>query len=136
MAKDLKDVYENFKELENKQVTLQGWVRNHRKQKEIGFIDFNDGTYFKGVQLVYDNSLESFDEISKIHIDSAITVTGKIVKSLREEQLFEVVVESVKLEGDCPEDYPIQPKRHTREFLREQAYLRPRTNLFSAVFRV
>ena len=136
MLKDLKEVYSNFNSLENEEITLQGWVRNHRKQKEIGFIDFNDGTSFKGAQLVYDNSLVDFDDIQKLHIGSAITVTGKLVKSLREEQLFEIVVKSIKLEGDCPEDYPIQPKRHTREFLREQAYLRPRTNLFSAVFRV
>ena len=136
MLKDLKEVYSNFNSLENEEITLQGWVRNHRKQKEIGFIDFNDGTSFKGAQLVYDNSLADFDDIQKLHIGSAITVTGKLVKSLREEQLFEIVVKSIKLEGDCPEDYPIQPKRHTREFLREQAYLRPRTNLFSAVFRV
>ena len=136
MLKDLREVYSNFESLENEEITLQGWVRNHRKQKEIGFIDFNDGTSFKGAQLVYDNSLADFDDIQKLHIGSAITVTGKLVKSLREEQLFEIVVKSIKLEGDCPEDYPIQPKRHTREFLREQAYLRPRTNLFSAVFRV
>ena len=136
MLKDLKEVYSNFNSFENEEITLQGWVRNHRKQKEIGFIDFNDGTSFKGAQLVYDNSLADFDDIQKLHIGSAITVTGKLVKSLREEQLFEIVVKSIKLEGDCPEDYPIQPKRHTREFLREQAYLRPRTNLFSAVFRV
>ena len=136
MLKDLREVYSNFESLENEEITLQGWVRNHRKQKEIGFIDFNDGTSFKGAQLVYDNSLTDFDDIQKLHIGSAITVTGKLVKSLREEQLFEIVVKSIKLEGDCPEDYPIQPKRHTREFLREQAYLRPRTNLFSAVFRV
>ena len=136
MLKDLKEVYSNFNSFENEEITLQGWVKNHRKQKEIGFIDFNDGTSFKGAQLVYDNSLADFDDIQKLHIGSAITVTGKLVKSLREEQLFEIVVKSIKLEGDCPEDYPIQPKRHTREFLREQAYLRPRTNLFSAVFRV
>ena len=136
MLKDLREVYSNFESLENEEITLQGWVRNHRKQKEIGFIDFNDGTSFKGAQLVYDNSLTDFDDIQKLHIGSAITVTGKLVKSLREEQLFEIVVKSIKLEGDCPEDYPIQPKRHTREFLREQAYLRPRTNLFNAVFRV
>ena len=133
---DVKDLYRKKEELLNKDVTLQGWIRNHRKQKEMGFIDFNDGTYFKGVQLVYDNKLEDFDEIQKLHIGSAITVTGTIVKALRQEQDFEMVVKNVKVEGDCPEDYPIQPKRHTREFLREQAYLRPRTNLFSAVFRV
>ena len=133
---DVKELYKRKEEFLNKDVTLQGWIRNHRKQKEMGFIDFNDGTFFKGVQLVYDNKLIDFEEIQKLHIGSAITVTGTIVKALRPEQDFEMVVKTVKVEGDCPEDYPIQPKRHTREFLREQAYLRPRTNLFSAVFRV
>jgi len=133
---DVKELYRKKEEFLDKNVTLQGWIRNHRKQKEMGFIDFNDGTFFKGVQLVYDNKLEDFENIQKLHIGSAITVTGTIVKALRQEQDFELVVKTVKVEGDCPEDYPIQPKRHTREFLREQAYLRPRTNLFSAVFRV
>jgi len=133
---DVKELYRKKEEFLDKDVTLQGWIRNHRKQKEMGFIDFNDGTFFKGVQLVYDNKLEDFEEIQKLHIGSAINVTGTIVKALRPEQDFEIVVKTVKVEGDCPEDYPFQPKRHTREFLREQAYLRPRTNLFSAVFRV
>ncbi|MBR6504890.1 MAG: asparagine--tRNA ligase [Clostridia bacterium] len=133
---DVKELYRKKEEFLDKDVTLQGWIRNHRKQKEMGFIDFNDGTFFKGVQLVYDKKLKDFEEIQKLHIGSAITVTGTIVKALRQEQEFEMVLKTVKVEGDCPENYPIQPKRHTREFLREQAYLRPRTNLFSAVFRV
>ena len=136
MVKDLKEVYETYSDLFDKDVTLQGWIRNHRKQKEVGFIDFNDGTSFKGAQLVYDISLSDFENISKLHIGSAITVTGTLIKSLREDQPFEIRVKEITLEGDCPEDYPIQPKRHTREFLREVAYLRPRTNLFGAVFRV
>ena len=136
MVKDLKEVYETYQDLFDKDITLQGWIRNHRKQKEVGFIDFNDGTSFKGAQLVYDTSLNEFENISKLHIGCAITVTGTLIKSLREDQPFEIKVKEIKLEGDCPEDYPIQPKRHTREFLREVAYLRPRTNLFGAVFRV
>ena len=136
MLKDLKEVYESYNELFDQDITLQGWIRNHRKQKEIGFIDFNDGTCFKGVQLVYDNSLKDFEDISKLHIGSAITVVGTLIKSLREDQAFEIKVKSITLEGDCPEDYPIQPKRHTREFLREVAHLRPHTNLFGAIFRV
>ena len=131
---DVKDLFE--KNIKNKEVTVSGWIRNHRKQKEFGFIDFNDGTYFKNLQIVYDNSLDMFDEIQKLHIGSAITVTGKIIESQGSGQSIEMQLKSFKLEGDCPEDYPIQPKRHTREFLREQAYLRSRTNLFGAVFRV
>lgn len=136
MIVDVKVLYENLNEKMNKEVTLQGWVRNHRKQKEFGFIDFNDGTFFNNVQIVYDNKLANFDEIQKIHIGSAIEVTGKVVASPAKGQDFEIQMQDFNLLGDCPEDYPIQPKRHTREFLREQAYLRPRTNLFGAVFRV
>ncbi len=136
MIKDLNVVYKNYKDYINKDITLQGWIRNHRKQKEFGFIDFNDGTYFKSVQLFYDNTLKQFDEITKLHIGSAITVNGTLVESPNKNQAFEIRVSSIKLEGDCPLDYPIQPKRHTKEFLREVAYLRPRTNLFNAVFRV
>ena len=119
-----------------KEVVVGGWIRNHRKQKEFGFIDFNDGTCFKNLQIVYDNSLENFEEIQKLHIGSAIKVHGKIIKSEGSGQNFEMKLIDYTLCGDCPEDYPIQPKRHTREFLREQAYLRPRTNLYGAVFRV
>ena len=136
MVIDVSDLYDNLKDYMNKEVTLQGWVRNHRKQKEFGFIDFNDGTFFKSVQVVYDNKLSDFDDIQKIKIGSAIEVVGKVIESPAKGQDFEIQVVSIKLLGDCPDEYPIQPKRHTREFLREQAYLRPRTNLFSAVFRV
>ena len=136
MIIDVKDIYSDYKKYIDKEVVLQGWVRNHRKQKEFGFIDFNDGTYFKPVQVVYDDKLESFEEIQKIKIGSAIEVKGTVISSPAKGQDFELQVIDIKLLGDCPDDYPIQPKRHTREFLREQAYLRPRTNLFGAVFRV
>ena len=136
MIIDVKELYEKFEEKMNTEVSLQGWVRNHRKQKEFGFIDFSDGTSFNHLQVVYDNKLSNFDSITKLHIGSAITVTGTLVPSPKEGQAMELQVSSLVLEGDCPEDYPIQPKRHTREFLRECAYLRPRTNLFQAVFRV
>ena len=133
---NLKDVYENIENYLDKEISLEGWIRNHRKQKEFGFIEFYDGTAFKNIQLVYDNKLEDFDEITKLHIGSSIKVEGKIVKSLGKGQDYEIVVSKIKLEGDCPEDYPLQPKKHTREFLREIAYLRPRANLFQAVFRI
>ncbi len=136
MIIDVKKLYEKLDDYKGKEVVLQGWIRNHRKQKEFGFIDFNDGTFFKSVQIVYDDKLESFDTIQSLHIGSAIEVEGMLVESPAKGQAFEVQMKSYKLLGDCPEDYPIQPKRHSREFLREQAYLRPRTNLFNAVFRV
>ena len=131
---DVKDLFKN--DYIGKEVTIQGWIRNHRKQKDFGFIDFNDGTFFKNLQIVYDNSLSDFEDIQKLHVGCAITVHGMIIKSEGAGQSIEMKLMDLKLEGDCPEDYPIQPKRHTKEFLREQAYLRTRTNLFGAVFRV
>jgi len=133
---DLKDLYKDYKSYLNKDIEIQGWIKNHRKQKEFGFIDFNDGTYFKSLQVVYDNELSNFDEISKLHIGSAVTVKGTLIES-QGKQDFELKASDVILEGECPDDYPLQAKgRPTREFLREIAYLRPRTNLFNAVFRV
>ena len=136
MVIDAKELYEKIDEFMNKEVTIQGWIRNHRKQKEFGFIDFSDGTCFNHIQVVYDDKLDDFLEIQKYHVGSAIEVLGKVVESPKEGQAFEIQAEKVSLLGDCPEDYPIQPKKHSREFLREQAYLRPRTNLFQAIFRV
>ncbi len=133
---DLRELYLKIDELLGKEIVLQGWIRNHRKQKEFGFIDFSDGTCFKHIQLVYDNKLDDFDNIQKLKIGSSIEAIGELVKSQGSGQDVEVVIKSIKLLGDCPDEYPIQPKRHTREFLREEAYLRPRTNLFQAVFRV
>ena len=131
---DIKELYE--KDYIGKKVVVQGWIRNHRKQAHFGFIDLSDGTCFEHLQVVYDDNLECFSEVSKLKIGSAVTIEGTLVASPKEGQKFELSLEKFTLEGDCPEDYPIQPKRHTREFLREQAYLRPRTNLFQAVFRV
>lgn len=133
---DLKELFSSIKDYVGKDVSLSGWIRNHRKQKKFGFIDFSDGTCFKHIQIVYDNSLSDFEEIQKLHVGCAISVVGVLKESVGSGQDYEVVMKSYKLEGDCPEDYPIQPKRHTMEFLREQAYLRPRTNTFQAVFRV
>jgi len=132
---DIKDLYE--KDYIDTKIEVQGWVKNHRKQAHFGFIDMFDGTSVKTLQVVYDDNLDNFDEITKIKIGSAITVKGTLIKSPKEGQPFELTLEDITLEGDCPEDYPLQAKgRPTREFLREIAYLRPRTNLFQAVFRV
>ena len=136
MVIDAKELYEKIDEFMDQDVTIQGWIRNHRKQKEFGFIDFSDGTCFNHIQVVYDDKLDDFVDIQKYHVGSAIEVLGKVVESPKEGQAFEIQAKKVTLLGDCPEDYPIQPKKHSREFLREQAYLRPRTNLFQAVFRV
>lgn len=133
---DVKELLTNIEQLEGTEVTLQGWIRNHRKQKDFGFIDFSDGTCFEHVQLVYDKELVQFDEITGYRIGSAITVTGRVQKSFGAGQAYEISVSKIVLEGDCPEDYPLQPKHHSREFFREMAYLRPRSNLFQAVFRI
>ena len=120
MVIDVRDLYDNLKDYMNKEVTLQGWVRNHRKQKEFGFIDFNDGTCFKSVQVVYDNKLSDFEEIQKISVGSAIEVVGTVIESPASGQDVELELESFVLEGDCDDDYPLQAKgRPTREYLRE-----------------
>ena len=134
MKLDVKEIFE--KDYVGKLITVEGWVRNHRKQKEFGFIDFSDGTYFKHLQIVYDDKNEKFDEIIKIKNGSSIRATGTLVESVGKGQDVELQVIKIELLGDCPDEYPMQPKQHSREFLREQAYLRPRTNLFQAVFRV
>ena len=131
---DLRDLYKDIDSYLEKEVTLEGWIRNHRDQKTFGFIDFSDGTHQKNLQVVYSDNLANFNEIQKLLVGCAIRVKGTIVKS-NGNQAYEVQASEVTLLGDCPEDYPIQPKRHTREFLRDVAYLRPRTNLFQAVFR-
>ena len=132
---DLRDLFQDIASFLDKEVTVQGWIRLHRDQKTFGFIDFSDGTTFEHLQIVYDENLENFLEVKKLLVGSAIQVVGRIVPS-EGKQDYEMRATKVELLGDCPEDYPIQPKRHTREFLREVAYLRPRTNLFQAVFRI
>lgn len=130
-----KELFKNTEKYIGQEITIEGWIKNHRKQKEFGFISFSDGTFYTPIQVVYDKD-SNFDEIVKYHVGSAIKITGKVVESPKAGQDFEIHAINIELLGDCPEDYPIQPKKHTREFLREQAYLRPRTNLFQAVFRI
>jgi asparaginyl-tRNA synthetase len=116
---------------------LKGWVRNHRAQKEFGFINFHDGTFFDSLQVVYEeNVLDNYKDIQKIRVGSSIAIEGYLALTPQAKQPFEIKATKITLLGDAPEDYPIQPKRHTREFLREVAHLRPRTNLFHAVFRL
>ncbi len=117
-------------------VQIQGWVRTNRSNKNVGFIELNDGTYFRNVQLVYTNELENFEEVSHYLTGTALTVVGKFKLTPGMKQPFEVEVTSITLEGSCAPDYPLQKKQHSFEYLREIAHLRPRTNTFSAVFRV
>ncbi len=127
---------EHLAELQGQEVALRGWIRNHRKQKNISFIDFYDGTCFRNPQVVYDTALPDYETVSAFHIGSAVEVTGKVVPSYKDPETPEIQASAIRLLGDCPEDYPLQPKKHSLEFLREIAYLRPRTRLFQAVFRV
>ena len=132
---DIKELY--VSDHIGEKITVQGWVRSHRKQAHFGFIDLHDGTTFNGLQVVYEDNLPTFEDITKIKLGSAVTVKGTLITSPKEGQKFELKLEELTLEGDCPDDYPLQAKgRPTREYLREIAYLRPRTNLFQAVFKV
>lgn len=117
------------------EVRVEGWIRNHRRQKEFGFIDFYDGTSFETLQIVYDKTNANFDEIQKMLVGCAIIVDGKLVESSGNQE-YELKANNVLLVGECDETYPIQPKRHTQEFLRSVAHLRPRTRLFQAVFKI
>ena len=117
-------------------VELQGWVRTNRNNGSVGFIELNDGTYFKSAQLVYSKDNKDFDTYCKYGTGCAITVMGQFVLTPENKQPYEIQVKEIILEGTCSEDYPLQKKRHGFEFLREIAHLRPRTNTFSAVFRV
>lgn len=117
-------------------VQLQGWIRTNRKGKNVGFIELNDGTYFKNAQCVYESTLDDSESISKYNTGSAITVTGKFSITPDGRQPFEINVTEIVLEGACDPDYPLQKKRHSYEYLREIAHLRPRTNSFLATFRV
>ncbi len=133
---DLRELFKDIESYVGKEITVKGWIRRHRKQKEFGFIDFSDGTCFKHMQVVYDKETNDFDRIDALKHGSAISVVGTLVKSEGAGQDYEIKASSITLEGDCSDDYPLQPKQHSREFLREIAYLRPRANLFQAVFRV
>lgn len=117
-------------------IQLQGWIRTNRKSKNVGFIELNDGTYFRNAQCVYSSDLEQFEEIGKYSTGTAVTVVGKFVATPDGRQPFEIQVTEVVLEGSCSDDYPLQKKRHSFEYLREIAHLRVKTNTMMAVFRV
>ena len=138
MKRDLiKDIYADKEAFGGKTVTLGGWVRNLRDSKAFGFIDLNDGSCFGSIQVVFEREkINNYDEIAGQNVGASLIVTGVIELTPEAKQPFELKATKVEVEGTSTPDYPLQPKRHTVEFLREQAYLRPRTNLFSAVFSV
>lgn len=132
---EIKQLMQDYVKLAEQEVTLYGWVRNHRVGKNVCFINLNDGTCFETVQVVY-AGLENQEEINKMHLASAIEVTGKVQLTGKEHQPVEIVATAVNVLAPSKEDYPLQPKRHTYEYLREIAHLRVRTNTFNAVFRI
>ena len=133
----LRELHRNTALYADKTVTVRGWVRTNRSSNKFGFIELNDGTFFKSVQVVYEAyKLDNFDEVAKAPIASAWTVKGTLVLTPDAKQPFEIKADEVILEADSESDYPLQKKRHSMEFLREIAHLRPRSNTFSAVFRV
>ena len=132
----IRDLFADPAKYQGKEVNVMAWVRTNRAQAQFGFLNVNDGSYFDNLQVVYDDKLSSFAEISKIRVGVSVAVTGTVVLTPEMKQPFEIHASKVAILGDCPENFPIQPKRHTREFLREVAHLRPKTNLFNAVFRV
>lgn len=132
----IKDLYRNTDEYIEKIITLEGWVRTVRASKNFGFIELNDGSFFKNVQIVFEDNLPNFSDICKLTISSSIRVTGNLVKTEGAKQAFEIKANEIQIQNLSSLDYPLQKKKTSFEYLRTIAHLRPRTNTFSAVFRV
>ena len=132
----VRDLFKNTAKYADQQVILEGWIRTIRNSKTFGFIELNDGSFFKNVQIVFSDNLTNFADISKLSISSSIKVTGKFVITENAKQPFEIQATDIEIYNMCDLDYPLQKKRHSFEYLRTISHLRPRTNTFSAVFRV
>ena len=132
----VKELYRNTKNYEGKLVQVSGWVKTIRDSKNFGFIELNDGSFFKNVQIVFDTNLTNFEEVRKLSISSSIIVNGQMVKTENAKQPFEIKAEKIEIFNQADLDYPLQKKRHSFEYLRTIEHLRPRTNTFNAVFRV
>lgn len=130
-------LYENAEAYTSESVVVCGWIRSNRDSKALGFMEINDGSCFKGVQVVFEREkLSNFEEAAKLNVGSAVVVTGKVILTPQAKQPFEINAEKIEVEGTSTPDYPLQKKRHSLEYLRTIAYLRPRTNIYSAAFRV
>lgn len=138
MAKtEIKSLYRNLEEYDKKEVTVSGWVRTIRDSKNFGFIELNDGTFFSNMQVVFDaDKIENYKEVASLNVGAALTVTGVVVATPELKQPFEIHATSIFIDGTSTSDYPLQKKRHSLEYLRTIAHLRPRSNTFSAVFRI
>ena len=132
----VKNLYKDTNNFVNKEITIEGWVKTVRDSKNFGFIELNDGTFFKNVQIVFHDNLENFSEICKLTISSSIKVTGTLVLTENSKQPFEIQAKYIEIESLSDSSYPLQKKRHSFEYLRTISHLRPRTNTFNAVFRV
>ena len=137
MEIDIKKLYRETEKFDGKEVIISGWIRNNRASNKFGFIELNDGSFFKPIQIVYESDfIDNFDIIAKANLATAIKVVGKTVLTPEAKQPFEIKASKIEILADSNEDYPLQNKRHSMEFLREIAHLRPRSNTFSAVFRI
>ena len=132
----IREIYKNSEQFLNKEVKLGGWIRSIRGSKHFGFLVLHDGTFFKPIQVVYEEKLANFQEISKMNVGAAVIVEGILVPTPQAKQPFEIQATSVTLEGASAPDYPLQKKRHSLEYLRTISHLRPRTNTLQAVFRI
>ena len=132
----VRHIYRETEAFLSKEVRISGWVRTLRSSNAFGFIEVNDGSFFKNIQVVFGNELDNFKEVSKLAISSSITVIGTLVATPDAKQPFEIQAKQIIVEGNSDSDYPLQKKRHSFEYLRTIAHLRPRSNAFSAVFRV
>ncbi len=132
----IKSIFKESEKYLNQEITVEGWIRTSRSSKTFGFIELNDGTFFKNLQVVYGDDLVNFSEVEKLPLSSALTIKGTLVSTPGAKQPFEIKATEIIVEGLSTTDYPLQKKRHTMEYLRTIAHLRPRTNTYSAVFRV
>ena len=132
----IRKLFKNTTDYINKTISIEGWVKSLRDSKTFGFIELNDGTFFKNIQIVFNNELSNFDDICKLTLSSSIKVTGKMVETPNAKQPFEIQATGIEIESLADNDYPLQKKKHSFEYLRTIAHLRPRTNTFNAVFRV
>jgi len=133
---EIRTLFKNTEEFIDKDITVGGWIRTNRDSKSFGFLVVSDGTYFAPLQIVYHDSMQNFSDICKLNVGAAVIAKGKLVATPEAKQPFELQAEEIMVEGASTPDYPLQPKRHTMEFLRTITHLRPRTNTFQAVFRV
>ena len=132
----IRELYKNKDQYLDQKITVGGWVRSIRDSKAFGFIVLNDGTFFEPLQIVYHDTMDNFEEISKLNVGAAVIVTGTLVATPQAKQPFEIQADTVEVEGASAPDYPLQKKRHSFEYLRTISHLRPRTNTFQAVFRI